>query len=71
MDDSPLCQSNVCINNIIFFFIKIKLKFNTNICLLFKERVVFPKSAINKDSEWKYVANQENFKQGVRVEVCQ
>lgn len=48
-----------------------KLKFDTNIYLLFKERVIFPKSAQNKDSEWKYIANQENFKQGVRVEICQ
>lgn len=70
MDDSPLCQSNVCTNNY-FLFIKIKLKFDTNICLLFKERVIFPKSAMNKDNEWKYVANQENFKQGIRVEICE
>lgn len=35
------------------------------------ERVIFPKSAMNKDNEWKYVANQENFKQGIRVEVCE
>lgn len=34
------------------------------------EHVIFPQSAKNKDNEWKYVANQENFKQGVRVETC-
>ena len=34
------------------------------------EHLIFPQSAKNKDSEWKFVANQENFKQGVRIEKC-
>nr|XP_012148950.1 PREDICTED: protein spaetzle-like isoform X1 [Megachile rotundata] len=34
------------------------------------EHVIFPQSAQNKNKEWKFVANQENFKQGVRVETC-
>lgn len=34
------------------------------------ENVVYPQSAETKDNEWKYVANQEGFKQGVRIETC-
>ncbi|XP_076640024.1 uncharacterized protein LOC143351868 isoform X1 [Colletes latitarsis] len=34
------------------------------------EQVIFPQSAENKDSQWKYIANQDNFKQGVRIEKC-
>lgn len=34
------------------------------------EQVVYVKTAMNKDNEWKYIANQQNFKQGIRVEKC-
>ncbi|XP_054014432.1 neurotrophin 1-like [Hylaeus anthracinus] len=34
------------------------------------EQVIFPQSAENKENQWKYIANQENFKQGVRIEKC-
>ncbi|XP_032688039.1 uncharacterized protein LOC116852122 [Odontomachus brunneus] len=34
------------------------------------EKVVYPQSAENINNEWLYVVNQENFKQGVRVEIC-
>lgn len=34
------------------------------------EQVIFPQSAENKDNQWKYIANQENFKQGIRIEKC-
>nr|XP_031847857.1 protein spaetzle-like [Nomia melanderi] len=34
------------------------------------EQVIFPQSAENKDNQWKFIANQDNFKQGVRVEKC-
>ncbi|KOC70607.1 Protein spaetzle [Habropoda laboriosa] len=34
------------------------------------EQVIYPQSAENKDNEWKYIANQENFKQGIRIEKC-
>ncbi|XP_015428959.1 PREDICTED: uncharacterized protein LOC107185720 [Dufourea novaeangliae] len=34
------------------------------------EQVIFPQTAENKDNQWKYIANQENFKQGVRIEKC-
>ncbi|XP_076281459.1 uncharacterized protein LOC143209553 [Lasioglossum baleicum] len=34
------------------------------------EQVIYVQAAMNKDNEWKYIANQENFKQGIRVEKC-
>lgn len=34
------------------------------------EQIIYPKSAENKDSEWKTIVNQDNFKQGVRIEKC-
>ncbi|CAK9802358.1 Protein spaetzle [Anthophora quadrimaculata] len=34
------------------------------------EQVIYPQTAENKDNEWKYVANQDNFKQGIRIEKC-
>ncbi|KAF3429796.1 hypothetical protein E2986_01479, partial [Frieseomelitta varia] len=34
------------------------------------EQVIYPQSGENKNKEWKFIANQENFKQGVRVEKC-
>ncbi|XP_071867706.1 protein spaetzle-like [Bombus fervidus] len=34
------------------------------------EQVIFPQSAENKLKEWKFIANQENFKQGIRIEKC-
>lgn len=40
------------------------------ISLLFKEQIIFPQSAENKDNEWKFIANQKNFKQGIRIEKC-
>jgi hypothetical protein len=38
---------------------------------VFQEKIVFPKVALNKNDEWKYVVNlEEEFVQGVRVEIC-
>ncbi|XP_043672497.1 neurotrophin 1 [Vespula pensylvanica] len=34
------------------------------------EQVIYPKSAETKNKEWLFVINQENFKQGVRIETC-
>ncbi|XP_012167926.1 protein spaetzle [Bombus terrestris] len=34
------------------------------------EQVIYPQSAENKDNEWKFIANQKNFKQGIRIEKC-
>ncbi|XP_076279967.1 uncharacterized protein LOC143208908 [Lasioglossum baleicum] len=34
------------------------------------EQVVYVQAAINMDNEWKYIANQANFKQGIRIETC-
>ncbi|XP_076662519.1 protein spaetzle 5 [Halictus rubicundus] len=34
------------------------------------EQVIFPKAAENKDNEWKFVVNQKDFQQGVRIEKC-
>lgn len=35
-----------------------------------QEKVIFPKMAENKDGNWLYVANVENYIQGIRVEEC-
>jgi hypothetical protein len=38
---------------------------------LFQEKIVYPKVALNKNNEWKYVVNTgEDYVQGVRVETC-
>jgi hypothetical protein len=38
---------------------------------VFQEQIVYPKAALNKNNEWKYVVNVgEEFVQGVRVETC-
>ncbi|XP_058792972.1 protein spaetzle isoform X2 [Phymastichus coffea] len=34
------------------------------------EKIVFPKSAESKSKEWFFIVNQDNFRQGVRVEIC-
>ncbi|XP_043590930.1 protein spaetzle-like [Bombus pyrosoma] len=34
------------------------------------EQVIYPQSAENKDNEWKFIVNQKNFQQGVRIEKC-
>lgn len=34
------------------------------------EKVIFPQSAESKNKEWFFVVNQDNFKQGVRIETC-
>ncbi|XP_071857581.1 protein spaetzle 5 [Bombus fervidus] len=34
------------------------------------EQIIYPQSAENKDNEWKFIANQKNFKQGIRIEKC-
>ncbi|XP_076247306.1 uncharacterized protein LOC143187155 [Calliopsis andreniformis] len=34
------------------------------------EQVIYPQTAENKNNQWKFIANQENFKQGVRIEKC-
>ncbi|XP_053995002.1 protein spaetzle [Hylaeus volcanicus] len=34
------------------------------------EQIVFPKIALTKDKDWKYIINHENWTQSVRVETC-
>ncbi|XP_078039387.1 protein spaetzle isoform X2 [Augochlora pura] len=51
----------------------IEQRFNENddvpLCVT-TEQVIYPQTAENKDNQWKYIANQDNFKQGVRIEKC-
>lgn len=35
-----------------------------------EERLVYPTAAQNRENNWLFVLNQENFKQGVRIETC-
>ncbi|CAL7943116.1 unnamed protein product [Xylocopa violacea] len=42
---------------------------DTPLCLS-TEEVVYPRKAMNKEKEWLTVINQDEFKQGVRVEKC-
>lgn len=69
-DDVPLCVSTVRIDYKLTFFTNHEGKDNVCTYLLFKEQVIYPQSAENKNNEWKYIANQDNFKQGIRVERC-
>ncbi|XP_031837823.1 spaetzle domain-containing protein [Nomia melanderi] len=34
------------------------------------EQVVFPKSGVTKNNQWKYIVNHEELKQSVRIETC-
>ncbi|KAI4502163.1 hypothetical protein M0802_002845 [Mischocyttarus mexicanus] len=34
------------------------------------EQIIYPRSAENKNKEWFLIVNQDNFKQGVRIEEC-
>ncbi|KAJ4443404.1 hypothetical protein ANN_05072 [Periplaneta americana] len=34
------------------------------------EEIVFPKVAQNKDAKWRYVINEEDYVQGIRIEKC-
>ncbi|KAK3914915.1 Protein spaetzle [Frankliniella fusca] len=36
----------------------------------YQEQVVYPKVAKNKEDKWRYIVNQDNYVQGVRVEYC-
>ncbi|KAH0945952.1 hypothetical protein HN011_008849 [Eciton burchellii] len=36
----------------------------------YQEQVIYPQTARNKENQWLFVVNQENLKQGVRIEVC-
>ncbi|XP_014604832.1 PREDICTED: uncharacterized protein LOC106787193 [Polistes canadensis] len=42
---------------------------NTPLCLS-TEHVIYPRSAESKSKEWFVIVNQDNFKQGVRIETC-
>ncbi|XP_033331476.1 protein spaetzle [Megalopta genalis] len=42
---------------------------DTPLCVA-TEQVIYPQTAENKENQWKYIANQDNFKQGVRIEKC-
>jgi hypothetical protein len=38
---------------------------------ILQEKLVYPKLALNKDNDWKYIVNVgEEYVQGVRVETC-
>nr|CAD7429924.1 unnamed protein product [Timema monikensis] len=37
----------------------------------YREEVVFPKVGMTKDKRWMFIANTEEIKQGVRVEICE
>ncbi|KAL1121941.1 hypothetical protein AAG570_003349 [Ranatra chinensis] len=34
------------------------------------EKLVFPKSAKNKEDVWMFIVNQDQYQQGVRIEIC-
>ncbi|KAL0129327.1 hypothetical protein PUN28_004198 [Cardiocondyla obscurior] len=36
----------------------------------FREQVVYPQSAQNKEKQWLFIVNQDELKQGIRIEVC-
>ncbi|KAL6266969.1 hypothetical protein P5V15_000053 [Pogonomyrmex californicus] len=36
----------------------------------YREQVVYPQTAQNKAKEWLFIVNQDNLKQGIRIEVC-
>ncbi|XP_070172622.1 uncharacterized protein [Polyergus mexicanus] len=36
----------------------------------YNERVVYPQTAQNKEKQWLFIVNQDNLKQGIRIEVC-
>lgn len=42
---------------------------NTPLCAS-TEQVIYPRSAESKSKEWFVIVNQDNFKQGVRIETC-
>ncbi|KAG7199322.1 hypothetical protein KM043_018171 [Ampulex compressa] len=42
----------------------------TDVLCAAQEQVVYPKSAENKQKEWHFVVNQDNFQQGIRIEKC-
>lgn len=33
-------------------------------------RLVYPQAGVNQDNTWRYIVNQSNYTQGVRVEEC-
>lgn len=36
----------------------------------YTDQVVYPQSAQNKEKQWLFIVNQEDLKQGIRIEVC-
>ncbi|GAB1868546.1 Protein spaetzle [Camponotus japonicus] len=36
----------------------------------YSDQVVYPQSAQNKEKQWLFIVNQEDLKQGIRIEVC-
>ncbi|EZA51456.1 Protein spaetzle [Ooceraea biroi] len=36
----------------------------------YREQMIYPQSAKNKENQWLFVVNQDNLKQGIRIEVC-
>jgi len=36
----------------------------------FREQVVYPQTAQNKEKQWLFIVNQDDLKQGIRIEVC-
>ncbi|XP_015180467.1 PREDICTED: protein spaetzle isoform X2 [Polistes dominula] len=42
---------------------------NTPLCAS-NEKIIYPRSAESKTKEWFVIVNQDNFKQGVRIETC-
>ncbi|XP_029668728.1 uncharacterized protein LOC115238788 [Formica exsecta] len=36
----------------------------------YSEQVVYPQTAQNKEKQWLFIVNQDNLKQGIRIEVC-
>ncbi|XP_077279534.1 protein spaetzle [Temnothorax americanus] len=36
----------------------------------FREQVVYPQTAENKEKQWLFIVNQDDLKQGIRIEVC-
>ncbi|XP_037899884.1 protein spaetzle-like [Glossina fuscipes] len=36
-----------------------------------REKVIYPEAAESKNSNWSYIVNDSNFKQGIRIEECE
>ncbi|CAG2056818.1 unnamed protein product [Timema podura] len=70
----PSCANGTtfCFSDQIDSELDIKMRFGEEqeLCR-YREEVVFPKVGMTKDKRWMFIANTEEIKQGVRVEICE